>query len=40
MNLIDGKKVAAEIKEEIAVEVKKIVENGGKLFWEKFSHSL
>ena len=30
MNLIDGKKVAAEIKQEIAAEVIKIKENGGK----------
>ena len=30
MNLIDGKKIATEIKQEIAVEVAKIVENGGK----------
>ncbi|MFW5832190.1 MAG: bifunctional methylenetetrahydrofolate dehydrogenase/methenyltetrahydrofolate cyclohydrolase FolD [Prolixibacteraceae bacterium] len=30
MNLIDGKKVAADIKKEIAVEVQKIKQNGGK----------
>ena len=30
MNLIDGKKVAAEIKQEIAEEVKKLIDNGGK----------
>ena len=30
MELIDGKKVSAEIKEEIAAEVKKIVAKGGK----------
>ncbi|MDR2910900.1 MAG: bifunctional methylenetetrahydrofolate dehydrogenase/methenyltetrahydrofolate cyclohydrolase FolD [Bacteroidales bacterium] len=30
MILIDGKKIAAEIKREIAVEVKNIIENGGK----------
>ena len=30
MNLIDGKKIAAEIKQEIAEEVKQIVNNGGK----------
>lgn len=30
MNLIDGKKIAAEIKEEIAADVKILVENGGK----------
>lgn len=30
MNLIDGKKIAAEIKQEIAVEVAKIRENGSK----------
>ncbi len=30
MILIDGKKVAAEMKQEIAEEVKKIVENGGR----------
>ena len=30
MELIDGKKIAAEIKSEIAEEVKSIVENGGK----------
>jgi methylenetetrahydrofolate dehydrogenase (NADP+)/methenyltetrahydrofolate cyclohydrolase len=30
MMLIDGKKVAAEMKQEIAEEVKKIIENGGK----------
>ena len=30
MNLIDGKKVAAEMKQEIAAEVKQIIENGGK----------
>jgi methylenetetrahydrofolate dehydrogenase (NADP+) / methenyltetrahydrofolate cyclohydrolase len=30
MNLIDGKKIASEIKGEIAVEVAKIIENGGK----------
>ena len=30
MNLIDGKKVAAEIKEEIAAEVKEIIKKGGK----------
>jgi len=30
MNLIDGKKVAKEIKQEIATEVKTIIENGGK----------
>ena len=30
MNLIDGKKVAAEMKQEIAEEVKKILENGGR----------
>jgi methylenetetrahydrofolate dehydrogenase (NADP+)/methenyltetrahydrofolate cyclohydrolase len=30
MILIDGKKVAAEMKQEIAEEVKKIVDNGGK----------
>jgi len=30
MKLIDGKKVSAEIKEEIAVEVKKIIAKGGK----------
>jgi methylenetetrahydrofolate dehydrogenase (NADP+)/methenyltetrahydrofolate cyclohydrolase len=31
MKLIDGKKVANEIKEEIAIEVKQIKENGGKV---------
>jgi methylenetetrahydrofolate dehydrogenase (NADP+) / methenyltetrahydrofolate cyclohydrolase len=31
MQLIDGKKISAEIKEEIALEVKKIVKNGGKV---------
>ena len=30
MELIDGKKVAAEIKQEIAEEVKKFVDSGGK----------
>jgi methylenetetrahydrofolate dehydrogenase (NADP+)/methenyltetrahydrofolate cyclohydrolase len=30
MNLIDGKKVAGEIKQEIAIEVAEIVKNGGK----------
>ena len=30
MNLIDGKKVAGEIKQEIAAEVAEIVKNGGK----------
>lgn len=30
MNLIDGKKIASEIKAEIAAEVKKIVENGAR----------
>jgi len=30
MKLIDGKKTASELKQEIAEEVKKIVENGGK----------
>ena len=30
MKLIDGKKVSNEIKDEIAVEVKKIIANGGK----------
>lgn len=30
MNLIDGKKIAAEIKEEIAAEVKQILGKGGK----------
>ena len=30
MELIDGKKTASELKQEIAEEVKKIVENGGK----------
>ena len=30
MNLIDGKKIATEIKQEIAVEVNKIIENGGR----------
>ena len=30
MNLIDGKKIAADIKKEIAAEVLKIKENGGK----------
>lgn len=30
MILIDGKKIAAEIKQEIAGEVEKIIENGGK----------
>ena len=30
MNLIDGKKIAAEIKKEIAAEVLKLKENGGK----------
>lgn len=30
MQLIDGKKIASEIKQEIAEEVKKIVENGGR----------
>jgi methylenetetrahydrofolate dehydrogenase (NADP+)/methenyltetrahydrofolate cyclohydrolase len=30
MELIDGKKVSAEIKEEIAAEVKEIIANGGK----------
>ena len=31
MKLIDGKKVANEIKEEIAAEVKQIIEQGGKI---------
>ncbi len=30
MNLIDGKKIAAEIKQEIAEEVKTLIANGGK----------
>ena len=30
MNLIDGKKIATEIKQEIAVEVNKIVDSGGR----------
>ena len=30
MQLIDGKAVSAQIKQEIAEEVKQIVENGGK----------
>jgi len=30
MELIDGKKIAAEVKLEIAAEVKQIIENGGK----------
>ena len=30
MKLIDGKKIATEIKQEIAVEVNKIIENGGR----------
>ncbi len=30
MNLIDGKKIAGEIKQEIAVEVAEIIKNGGK----------
>lgn len=30
MKLIDGKKIATEIKQEIAVEVNKIVDNGGR----------
>ena len=30
MNLIDGKKIATEIKQEIAVEVKDIIANGGR----------
>jgi methylenetetrahydrofolate dehydrogenase (NADP+)/methenyltetrahydrofolate cyclohydrolase len=30
MNLIDGKKIATEIKQEIAAEVNKIIENGGR----------
>ena len=30
MELIDGKKISAEIKEEIAAEVKEIIANGGK----------
>ena len=30
MQIIDGKKVAAQIKEEIAAEVRQIVENGGR----------
>ena len=31
MQLIDGKKISAEIKEEIAIEVEKIEKNGGKV---------
>ena len=30
MELIDGKKTSAEIKQEIAEEVKKIIANGGR----------
>ncbi|MCF6357502.1 MAG: bifunctional methylenetetrahydrofolate dehydrogenase/methenyltetrahydrofolate cyclohydrolase FolD [Draconibacterium sp.] len=30
MKLIDGKKIATEIKQEIAIEVNKIIENGGR----------
>jgi len=30
MNLIDGKKIAGEIKQEIAAEVKSLVANGAK----------
>lgn len=30
MELIDGKKISAEVKQEIAAEVEGIIKNGGK----------